>query len=259
MITFSQTLNLEELDNFSPAISDKGYKIELRIDSNKLDFLCNRENRIIEKLYPVIDKIISVHAPASSLNIASKDDFIREYSIKRIIQGIDFASLLNAKEYVFHTTYIPLITRKSYEKWINKALPVFERIINECKKNDIIPVLENTYETDTDVLKTIFNNFQELNFCLDIGHVYCFSNLGFNEWLDEFDNKLRVIHIHDNDKDEDSHKDLLSGKINFIKLFERIEDKNIRINLETSAHSFLENSSRLEKLIEHGRQSEKCL
>ncbi len=199
------------------------------------------------------NNVASVHAPFLSLNLGSKDKFIREYSKRRILEGINIAKLLRAKEYIIHSTFFPLVPKKVFDTWIKLAWPSFEEIFAECKKAEILALVENTYEKDTLLHEKIFSDFKDIGFCLDVGHINCFSDATLDNWLDKFSNKLTALHLHDNIRLSDDHLDLGDGNIDLKKIIEKViilsKTKNIRLNLETKIENFTKNTSRLKELL----------
>lgn len=250
MITLSHTLRFEKITKIDiNTVINGGFKIELMLNSNSIDLLNNQNT--FNKYYELLkDDIISVHAPAHSLNIGSKDDTIKEYSVKRILEGIEITRKFGAKDYIFHSTFMPLVPRDVFEKWIEISRPGFDKIINKCTKYGITPLIENTYEKNTELFEILFSKYKDIGFCLDIGHTNCFSQSDIFEWIDKFKNKICSVHVHDNSETEDSHLDLFSGNIDLNKIFSILKNiKIIRYNLETDIKSFSKNSTKLQELI----------
>lgn len=249
MIILSQTLRFYELFDEISKVKSRNYKIELMLDAESIDKM--QDKTFLNEVIAVCkDTLVSVHAPSHSLNIGSKDTTIREYSLKRILEGIKIASDLNANDYIFHSTFMPLVPRDVFEKWVEVALPNFKKIIESCVNRDIVPVIENTYEKDIELFERLFNEYKNLEFCLDTGHVYCFSNIQLEEWLEKIGEKISVIHMHDNNEHEDTHDDLCTGIVDFETIIDKtIELEEVRLNLETDMETFDKNADKLEELI----------
>ena len=255
MIVFSQTLRSENLYENMEKICSQGFSIELMLKADFVDALSQPE--MMDTLSGKSkDNVISVHAVSHSLNIGSKDKTIRSYSERRLMESLEIGKRLNVKEFLFHSTLMPYLPLDEYLHWLEIASEVFTKIVNGCKSEGIIPVIENTYEKDAELFLTLFHEYPDIMFCLDTGHVNCFSHIELDEWLVKTLHKIRVIHLHDNNEQEDNHLNLCEGTIVFHKLLHVIRDlKEIRLNLETPIDNFFKNSEKLKELIANGIES----
>ncbi len=248
MKTLSQTIRYKNFfDNYD--LINKGFKIELMLDSQATEKLSKNKN--LKKIKKFAGKkIISVHGASHSLDLGSKDKNIRNYSLDMILKGIKIAQKLGAKDYVFHSTCMPYMTNNGFKNWLEASEQGFDKIIKKCDRYGILPLIENTYEKDTKLFEIFFKKYKKLNFCFDIGHINCFSDLRYDEWLSAFKHKIKALHIHDNNGDEDSHLDLFKGNIDIKYIFDKIKHiKDIRLNLETSIDDFQYNAKKTRELI----------
>ncbi len=248
MIKYSQTIRYKNLNKNLETLNNN-ILIELMLDANATDKLnTNKHLKKIKKLCG--ERIVCIHSASHSLDLGSKDDFIREYSLNKVLGGIKIAKKLGVCEFVFHTTCMPFMPEAGFNNWLKLSKPSFDRIINKCVKNNIIPLIENTYEKNSILFDILFDKYKELYMCFDIGHVNCFSKAGYDDYIEKFSNKIKVVHIHDNTGEEDSHLDLLKGNIKIENILIKFKNhKQIRFNLETNVDNFQYNEKILKEIL----------
>jgi len=188
-----------------------------------------------------------IHSPFDNLNIVTENSRIREYSLKIIASAIEIKKIIDAKKIIFHTGIknSTLITEKEYKN----LLESIRIIISIAEKNSIIPLLENTYEK-TDFFEKIIKD-TEISFCLDIGHINCFSKESIDKCLSIMAKRIEHVHLHDNDGSGDQHAQLGSGNIQFDKILNFVINNNIDITLETDFNDYEINKNFIGKFIKN--------
>ncbi len=88
----------------------------------------------------------------------------------------------------------------------------------------------------------------DLDICFDIGHAY--TNGDIDGMIDTFGDRIKNIHIHDNNGDRDSHMTIGEGSIDFVHVISRLGfyDRNLVIESK-SFESAVESQSVLESLL----------
>ncbi|MBW6515305.1 MAG: sugar phosphate isomerase/epimerase [Candidatus Cloacimonetes bacterium] len=191
------------------------------------------------------------HLPFYGLQLGCKDTYIRKLSYEIIIQGLKRCSELNMKRAVMHVatpSYIPAI---GLEKWLQSFYQNLEKILGYCEEKDITLLLENTFEPDPEIFATIFQRFpsDKLSICLDIAHIYCYSEANFLDWWSSLSQKIQHIHLSDNNGEEDSHLALGEGIIDFQEVFEHSFTLPVTYTLETEKSCFRKSIHYLKSLI----------
>lgn len=173
----------------------------------------------------------SVHAPYADTNLSADDDLIREWVLKRIRASIRFASELGAKNLVVHpgwtTATEPFMRGRSWELNI-RSLRWLQRYAGDY---GVEFLLENVPDSAPYLLVSLddfrlFDNEMtpKLDYVLDIGH----SNLqgetlGF---IDEFDGRIKHVHVSDNHGDSDQHLPIGEGSIDWEESIEALKAMN---------------------------------
>lgn len=202
-------------------------------------FLNMRENKKSIKTSFILKKIkicqkekISIlfaHLPIDEkLNTFWVDDLKNNY-LKTTIKTIKALSKKGIKLFVIHSYYkdigVPL-----NDKVINNFL----KLKKYATKIGVEILIENVDYFNQD--KYIFEGLKnEFNFCYDIGHENSFyKDEEKNYLLDHFPNKIKALHLHDNNGKKDEHKLPFCNacNVNFDKLRKIKNIKNLPLTLE---------------------------
>lgn len=228
--------NLFKIDNI-----EVGLEIQLKAEdvaylNSEPEFFAFK-NRILDKKKL---KVEMVHAPFKDLTISSEDNFIRDYSIRNILGGIDFCFELGVKNLVFHTGFPPCLPASKIPAGYDRLKKSLEPIYTYALKRNITLLVENTYEKNLDLFEKIFADFPRILLTLDLGHLHCFAKDNPEIWIDKFREKIAHFHIHDNDLEEDLHLSLGRGKIPYKGLMKELPAQS-SITLETPLSEIREN------------------
>ncbi len=168
--------------------------------------------------------IITVHGLFFDLNIASRDEGIRELSQKRYYQSLELAKELNATTLLFHTGKKTTKHKDSQRKFKDNTIKFWESFIKDIEKTHITVVLENVQEADYTFINDIIShiNSNQLKASLDTGHVNVHSDHSIVNWIKGYNKNLYHMHLHNNFKDDDSHYGLKEGSINFEQIIDTL-------------------------------------
>jgi sugar phosphate isomerase/epimerase len=167
--------------------------------------------------------LIGMHGPFYELIPASRDPLVRQVARSRCQQGYEVAKMIGAKHLVLHSGYLP----KTYphDQWIQNSFEFWvEFLADKCTPNFVH--MENVYEDDFSALceltDRVNQTFQEerLTICLDIGHVNANSSKSFPDWILGLGDRIRYVHLHNNDGILDDHWRLDKGKIDVSQVLE---------------------------------------
>ncbi|MFH1453862.1 MAG: sugar phosphate isomerase/epimerase family protein [Armatimonadota bacterium] len=168
----------------------------------------------------------SVHAPI--VRLTSKNAGLREEAIKQVKETILLAGKLGIKYITLHGGEKPFnmqncnFTGQTYNLFINdlKKLGIL------AGRKSVILCLENIpgeFGFEAHEMKKLLSRVNSKGVCmtLDIGH----ANLAGGDKVFEFfkllKNKIRVMHINDNDGSGDDHLAIGSGNIKFCEFFNK--------------------------------------
>ena len=209
-------------------------------------------NREINDDKDLIDKINSydlkytVHAPFIEVNPASVNPSLANASIDEIKRSIDLANILNSDMIIIHPGRSIFNNDHEYMKSVYRIAEDSLKAIGEyAKDNGVNACIENLPRLRGFMYQDIFQLNESLEridlpMTLDIGHAY---TAGFT--VDEvYFNRIKHIHIHDNDGVHDSHLPLGEGIIDFKKFFEIFSKKGYDgiYNFELSSKEYVEKS-----------------
>ncbi len=179
-----------------------------------------------ERMNPYLEKInLSGHGPFIDLNPASFDTQIKKVTMQRFNDAYDSIKRLHGEYIVFHTCLIPSVYFES--SWRDNSILFWKEFFEE--KDDSVKVyLENVYDNNPEPIISVIDavDHPAFGFCLDIGHVNCFSERPLENWMDLMGNRIKHFHIHNNDGVKDQHKALDNGTIPMNKILDRIKAEN---------------------------------
>jgi sugar phosphate isomerase/epimerase len=180
----------------------------------------------------------TVHLPFMDLSPGALDPWIREVSVKRVVQAMERAISFEPLNLVLHTGYHPFYHREVAEKWREIFKGVLEEILKKAEELGLSLSLENVFEPEPGFLRPFFEAFEgRLFWCFDPAHARVFSRKRELDWLKELYPYLKEIHCHDNRGEVDEHLAIGKGVIEFEKIWEFLREKGIRPLLVSEAHT----------------------
>ena len=177
----------------------------------------------------------------------------RAERMDKMKKAVIIAALLGSKNLVIHPL-MPYGTedinlKKEHETWELNVI-FFSELAAFAKEYGVIICLENmpmrnfsiaTPKKVLDLVKAI--NEDNCKVCLDTGHVAVFPELSVGNEIRKLGDYIRVLHIHDNMGDGDSHlypdKGIIDWR-NFVNALDEIGYDGV-LSLETSPSENLEN------------------
>jgi sugar phosphate isomerase/epimerase len=205
-----------------------GLNLEIsRFDTN----LDNIDETFIEKIQKMKEDLkdfsgeLSLHAFLFDLSVASSDPLIKNASIKRFEQSFYAAEYLGAKTVVYHTGFNACLKYDVYHQLFQSRFTEFWKDFIKCfEQTGITAVIENLQESSPDFILQILKDVDSPNLgaSLDIGHANLHSDITADEWIKQYGEHLRHMHLHNNYGGNDSHFSLLKGTINIEKVLETI-------------------------------------
>lgn len=180
-----------------------------------------------------------IHAPFFDLNPGALDPLIREVTLRRLSQTLDFAQQLNADLMVIH----PGVDKWRYPRldqtWMENACQFFPTLIARAAQSDCRLAIENIYEEAPDTLVQLVNRLDSPWFghCFDAGHWHLFGRRLMEDWLKSISEKLFHLHLHDNHGRADEHLPVGEGTIEFAPLQQHLASMVRPPSITLEAHS----------------------
>ena len=185
--------------------------IEIGIDNISDCELLKKYAETIKKL----NLSVGIHLPME-LNPCEDIIFIKDKWINYINILNEELKFLNISYFNMHLGYVMTnrLTRNKV-KYLNNIVYFFNQLL--LKNNNLLITIENTYTkggdfsnvgSDVEDFEYIFKCNKDIRFCFDSGHnLICKSNYYLLK------NKIKVIHLSDNNGVEDEHSGILKGNL----------------------------------------------
>ncbi len=220
---------LNRLEEKLDYIDREGFFPEVRMINP--DILFKLSSYDISRIREKIEKrgmAIFSHGPFFGLDIASIDRRISEYTRDCLTRGIEITASLGGKIMVMHTGYLPFFSRGGRKHWFRNWGERMKGIIEKAEKEGVVIALENTWDDKPEILLHLAELLpgDQTRFCLDTGHVNCFSKASFQSWWENIGDRVEVLHLHDNDGISDDHLPVGRGNFDFGELTKKLGERD---------------------------------
>ncbi len=176
---------------------------------------------------------LTLHAKSWDLNLASINERIREVSLKEILDDVNLARNIGAKEITIHPGRFSVSYNKEiYYKFLKESLNTI--LDYSTKKNinisiEVMEKIKNEFIIDLKSLKKLMgDNYEDFKYTLDISHCDSLEEIYFN--LNNIKN-ISKCHISNRFKDK-YHTELEKGIFPMEEIIFKIGEKNIPIVIE---------------------------
>jgi len=176
---------------------------------------------------------LDVHGTATgTIRIDSEDNGAFETYIKLLENRIEFCYTVGGDAVVIH----PPRYGGSELSWrIDRSTKVIDAVRPLCADLGVAIAVENCHPSDENILKTYFERYptEYVGFCFDSGHANLNGNM---DRLLKFNDRLKVLHLHDNKGERDDHQPPLSGTVNWSQVMGWIKESGYAkpINFEVT-------------------------
>ena len=203
----------------------------------------------LKELLQAMELTPLLHASYIDVNLASTSHLLRKAAVKRIINCVKVAHLLDAEYVTLHMGYL-------HEDYLPKRINTIRKlakkslisILNVARDYQIKICIENKEKKKRRHLMTdpyeimnfinSLNSYHEILFVtFDVGHANTW-NCDLKTFFDVIRKKTRVIHLHDNHGTADEHLALGEGSIDFDNLLPYIVSKCNNIPLILEIHTW---------------------
>jgi len=209
--------------------------------------------RRLEAALPSYKIKLSIHAPITDVNIGALSDRMREAATMEIIASMEHAIQLKADTVTFHPGFqsmvVPGTAARARER-AKRSIRTIDRLMGEF---GITAVLENMPSLKFMIgthAKELFEMVDGTNMkiCYDIGHANTVNQI--DEIIDLLGDRIKNVHIHDNNGGNDDHMTIGDGQIDFKSVLKRLSNYKGRYIIESrTLESAVISRDRLKKML----------
>jgi sugar phosphate isomerase/epimerase len=170
-----------------------------------------------------IQQRLIIDGPYIDLNLGSPEPKARQLAQEKVLEAIAFARQCGAEEIIFLSTFLPFIGLASYERgWITESLKSWQAIVE--RESDMRISLCNTFEYEPtnliEIVETL--NHPHLGLAFDVGHCLVWGKMDVIAWYRQVRDRCRVLYVHSNDGQADTHRSIRTGKLAELELLQRL-------------------------------------
>ncbi len=209
----------QPVEEFVRLVTDRGLEhVELRWE--QLDVTGAPDPAHVRELADTHDVSFTVHGPHVDLTLGNLNERLREAAVAEVIDALEYAAAINAEGVIVHggaaNERYPTHVRETARQ---NAIRSLRTCADHADAVDVPLCLENQREKETERRFTAtperFEQFladidadpAALQLTLDIGHAKA-SGIDYRRFVDRFGDRIRVVHLHDNDGTGDHHDPL---------------------------------------------------
>jgi sugar phosphate isomerase/epimerase len=217
-------------------IKKKRLNLEIFFRSEDIVSLTEKD---LENLLKELDygPVLTIHSPFMDLSPAAVDPGVRAVTHERFSQVFEAAKVLRPRTIVFHSGYEKWKYAHKVEIWLEGCLDMWPEFIQKAKALDTKIAIENIFEDTPYNLALLMKELASEHFgiCFDTGHMNIFTSVPLSEWLDNLEEHIVELHLHDNSGDLDSHLSIGEGNFDFDALFDTLKGRDIIRTIETTS------------------------
>jgi len=206
-----------------------GAGLELQVYGYDTDLLDHGWRQVLDQHKALLKNFegdIAIHGAFLDMSPASADKRVVALTRERFMLNLDIAAELGARTVVFHTQFLPQVYRPviggpDYRvRWTRGQVEFWGTMVEEAAKRELVIALENMWEPNASIIGDVLDQVDSphLGACLDVGHVYLFSDyLPLKMWIDQLSHRLVHCHLNNHKGTFDEHLalDLPGGVIDY--------------------------------------------
>jgi sugar phosphate isomerase/epimerase len=224
----SYPIRLADLQESIPFLRTHGLNVE--VDLSDTNYNGTVPIRDLERLAIALrrSKIkVVAHLPHHDLKLASHDKMILQHSMDALQEGLEIGKILGARIAIFHSGFSNHVKPDEVDWWVEQCVTGLEDLVARAQEEEVIVALQNTWESDEQVLARLFAAVDSpwFRFCCDVGHAACFSQFAPEEWIGQFRERIVNFHFHDNDGMRDLHQACGAGVVGFDVIYDAIRQE----------------------------------
>ncbi len=213
--------------------------VEVFVDGEDLEKLDEKQVEQARGLLDGHNLKRRVHGPISEMVPGAFDPRIREVTVKRVLQAIEFAERIGSQTVLIHSGYDTLNKRGFEEGYFANLVPVVKHLAEGVAGKGLRLLLENTFEPTPDLLLKVISKVgaKNLSLCFDVAHRNVFGEAPLEVWLERCAQHITAVHITDNNGSWDDHFAPGKGGIDFDNFFKLLKKNGIEPTFTFEPHS----------------------
>jgi sugar phosphate isomerase/epimerase len=193
----------------------------------------------------------ALHGPFGDLAPGSFDPLVRDLARWRFEQGLGIARRLGATHLILHHGYVPGTSDPA--RWLERSTAFWTAFLTGAPPCEVrgpalaaLPPpplhvhLENHLEHSPGMIADLVDAVRSglrrvsatgrdgpaltIDACLDIGHAHCYGRAPVLEWIRRLGTRIGYVHLHDNDRREDAHRELGRGTAPLVEACEALRE-----------------------------------
>ena len=223
-------LPYELLEEYRPLIFRAGLAVELLVEARYLEVATLEALAEEVRALKAPSGRVAIHAPYEGIDPGHPAESEREEVLRLLTLTCALAQAAGASFVVVHTGYEPDRVAADPVGWHARSQETWKALLDQPASIGVTVALEHTLEPEPSVLRSIVDPLpaQQVGVCLDTGHLNCFASAPSAEWWTALGERVAVLHLHDNDGQEDDHKGIGEGTFDFGALFRWLKRTNVR-------------------------------
>ncbi len=179
--------------------------------------------RLVERLQELMASYelrFSIHAPYADTNLAADDDLIREWILKRVRASIRFSSELEARCLVVHPGWTTATDRFMKGRAWELNLRSLRWLLRYAEEYGVDMLIENVPDSmpyllvSAEDFELLYEELEQpMGMVLDVAHANLNGEIA--EFVRRFRDRIRHVHVSDNDGEADQHLPIGDGVIDW--------------------------------------------
>lgn len=169
--------------------------------------------------------VLGFHGAFYDMVSASVDPDIVALTLQRYRRNVEIAERLGGRYVVFHANYMGGFKLANYrDGWHRRQVAFWRSFMEEVGERDVNVLLENLWADEPSIIVDILSEVghPHLKACLDVGHVYLFSDRPIEVWIDALEPFLYGCHLNNHNGRQDLHWALGRGVIDYRPVLEKL-------------------------------------
>jgi len=188
---------------------------------------------------------VSVHSVANAVNVAWTNSGMREESLRQIKEAIEFTYDVGAELLTTHPGWKDMFGYRYPEEAYALAIEGHCELAEAAAEYGVKIAIENmpafwlAFCSNPKEAKAMIRavNRDNVGLTLDVGHANLLGAKGIEEFITTLNDKIFLIHIHDNDGKKDQHRVIGEGTIDFNRLIGLLAHNGVNVPLSIESHN----------------------
>lgn len=173
-----------------------------------------------------VQGMIAFHGAFLDLRGSARDPRIVGVTRARVDHCMDIAECLGATCAIFHSDFNASIRHPAYPPgWLQRQAAFWRDAMTNRR---VQLLLENLWEPTPELLRDAAGQIglDSVGACLDTGHAHLYSQVPLGDWVDVLAERIRYLHLSDNDGSYDQHLSPGRGTIDWTSFADALRRGN---------------------------------